>query len=151
MDESSYRYTQARTTANPLFVTSQIGKEQPGLFIPATNPAAWKEDTLSFRAAFKSSSGTYSKSHVTATPTRPASRGPCPSHLTYSQILQQDATTSQEGPGHTLKPAKCTQTQAAVSGQEKPSKQRILFCSNLARNALRLIHDVSFHREEPNK
>lgn len=146
-DESSHHYTQAHATPKLLFVTSQTGKSQPGLFIPTTNPAAWKEDTLSFPAAFKKSSGTYSKSHVTATPTRPASRGPCPSHLTYSQILQQDATTGQEGPGHTLKASKVLQTQTAVSSREKPSKQRIFFCSNLAQNALCLIDGVSFHRK----
>lgn len=42
------------------------------------------------------------------------------------------------------------QTQTAESGQEKPSKQRIFFCSNLAQNALCLIYSMSFHRKEPN-
>lgn len=71
------------------------------LLIPTKNLAAQKEDILSFTTAFKSSSGTYSKSHITATPTHSASKGPCPSHLTYSQILQQDATITapaREGP-----------------------------------------------------
>lgn len=72
------------------------------LLNPTTNLRAQKEDILSFTSAFKSSSGTYSKAHITATPTRSASKGPCPSHLTYSQILQQDATTmtapAREGP-----------------------------------------------------
>lgn len=56
------------------------------LLVPTANPGARQADGSSFTAASKSTLGTYSKSHVTATPLGPASGGPCPSHLSCSQI-----------------------------------------------------------------
>lgn len=110
---------------------------------------------MSFTAAFKSSSGTYSKSHITATPTRSASKGRCPSHLTYSQIVQQDATITapaREGPD-ALSSWQVLQTETIVSGPGEAylhSKERIFFRCDLAQNALYFIDYVSFHRKELN-